>query len=183
MYVSVGNALVSCYSRMGMLREAERVFEGIGVDGGRDGVAWNCMIVAYGQHHEESKALSLFQEMVRRGFEVDMFTLASVLTAVTTVKDMRGAAQFHTQLIKSSFERNSHVGSGLIDLYSKSGEDLAAKKVFEEVDEPDLILWNTMISGYSLNDTFFEEGLRYFIQMQRAGFRPDDCTFVCAISA
>ena len=50
-YVSVGNALVSCYSRMGMLREAERVFEGMGDDGRRDGVSWNCMIVAYGQHH------------------------------------------------------------------------------------------------------------------------------------
>lgn len=59
-YVSVGNALVCCYSRMGMLREAELVFEGMG-DGGRDGVSWNCMIVAYGQHREGSKALSLFQ--------------------------------------------------------------------------------------------------------------------------
>lgn len=59
-YVSIGNALVSCYSRMGMLMEAERVFEGMG-DGRRDGVSWNCMIVAYGQHREGSKALSLFQ--------------------------------------------------------------------------------------------------------------------------
>ena len=182
-YISVGNALVSCYSRMGMLREAERVFEGMGDDGRRDGVSWNCMIVAYGQHREGSKALSLFQEMVRRGFEIDMFTLASVLTAFTTVKDVRGGAQFHAQLIKCSFERNSHVGSGLIDLYSKSGEILDAKKVFEEVDETDLVLWNTMISGYSLNDKLSEEGLHCFIQMQRAGFQPDDCTFVCAISA
>lgn len=181
-YVSVGNALVSCYSRMGMLMEAERVFEGMG-DGRRDGVSWNCMIVAYGQHREGSKALSLFQEMVRRGFEVDMFTLASVLTAFTAVRDVRGGAQFHAQLIKSSFERNSHVGSGLIDLYSKSGEILDAKKIFEEVDTPDLVLWNTMISGYSLNEELSEEGIHCFIQMQRAGFQPDDCTFVCAISA
>ena len=49
-YVSVGNALISCYSGRGMLLEAEQIFEGMG-NGGRDGVSWNCMIVAYGQHH------------------------------------------------------------------------------------------------------------------------------------
>lgn len=121
--------------------------------------------------------------MVQRGFEVDMFTLASVLTAFTAVKDVRGGAQFHAQLMKCSFQRNSHVGSGLIDLYSKSGRVLDAKKVFEEVEEPDLVLWNTMISGYSLNEEPSEEGIRCFVQMQRAGLQPDDCTFVCVISA
>ncbi|ONK72179.1 uncharacterized protein A4U43_C04F16600 [Asparagus officinalis] len=181
-YVSVGNVLMSSYSKMGMLMEAERVFEGMGNEK-RDGVSWNCMIVAYGQHREGLKALSLFQEMVHSGFDIDMFTLASLLTAFTSVKDIRGGAQFHAQLIKTSFERNSHVGSSLIDLYSKSREILNAKKVFEEVNEPDLVVWNTMISGYSLNGEFSEEGLHCFIQMQRAGFKPDDCTFVCAISA
>lgn len=120
---------------------------------------------------------------MRNGFDVDMFSLASLLTAFTAVKDKQGGAQLHAQLIKSSFERNPHVGSGLIDLYSKSGEILDARKVFEEVDEPDLVLWNTMISGYSLNEEFSEDGLRCFIQMQRAGFQPDDCTVVCVVSA
>ncbi|XP_026659326.1 pentatricopeptide repeat-containing protein At3g49710 [Phoenix dactylifera] len=180
-YVSVNNALISAYSKGGNLDEAKRVFEEMGFS--RDGVSWNCMIVAYGQHREGPRALKLFQEMVRRGFEVDMFTLASVLTAFTSVKDLLGGEQFHAQLIKSAFERNSHVGSGLIDLYSKCGRILDARKVFEEVDEPDLVLWNTMISGYSLNDEFSEEGLYCLREMQRAGFRPDDCSFVCAISA
>lgn len=180
-YVSVNNALISAYSKGGNLDEAKRVFEEMGFS--RDGVSWNCMIVAYGQHREGPKALNLFQEMVRRGFEVDMFTLASVLTAFTSVKDLLGGEQFHAQLIKSAFERNSHVGSGLIDLYSKCSRILDARKVFEEVDEPDLVLWNTMISGYSLNDEFSEEGLNCFRETQRAGFCPDDCSFVCAISA
>ncbi|CAL9174912.1 unnamed protein product [Musa hybrid cultivar] len=180
-YVSVNNALISSYSKGGLLNEAERVF--CGMVSSRDAVSWNCMIVAYGQHRRGPKALNLFQEMMRKEFEVDMYTLASLLTAFTSVKDLDGGAQFHAQLIKTGFERNSHVGSGLIDLYSKVGQIRDARKVFEEVDDPDLVVWNTMISGYSVNDEFSEEGIQCFREMQRAGFRPDDCSFVCAISA
>ncbi|KAI0523592.1 hypothetical protein KFK09_005988 [Dendrobium nobile] len=181
-YISVSNALICCYSRIGVLVDAEQVFHEIPVID-RDAVSWNCMIVAYGQHRKGPKALSLFQEMIRRGVDVDMYTLASVLTAFTTVKDLPGGMQFHSFLIKSAFEKNPHVGSGLIDLYSKCCRVLQAKQVFEEVDEPDLILWNTMISGFSLNDEYLEEALLFFQSLQRAGFRPDDCSFVCAISA
>ncbi|WOK92255.1 hypothetical protein Cni_G00946 [Canna indica] len=180
-YVSVNNSLISSYSKGGFLVEAERVFNGMVCP--RDAVSWNCMIVAYGQHRRGLKALNLFQEMVRKGFDVDMFTLASVLTAFTAVKDLAGGAQFHAQMIKTGFERSSHVGSGLIDLYSKGGRILDARKIFEELDDPDLVVWNTMISGYSLNDEFSEEGLECFRSMQRAGFIPDDCSFVCAISS
>ena len=181
-YVSVNNALVTYYSKNGFLEEAKRVFYGMGEV--RDEVSWNSMIVAYGQHREGSKALGLFQEMVRRGFVVDMFTLASVLTAFTCVEDLLGGLQFHAKLIKTGFHQNSHVGSGLIDLYSKCKGGMSdCRKVFQEIPEPDLVLWNTMISGFSQNEDFSEDALDCFRQMQRVGYRPDDCSFVCVISA
>ncbi|PKA49684.1 Pentatricopeptide repeat-containing protein [Apostasia shenzhenica] len=181
-YVSINNALVSSYSRAGFLNEAEQVFDEIPMNA-RDEISWNCMIVAHGQHREGLKALTLFQDMIRRGFNVDMYTLASVLTAFTALRDFHGGAQFHAFLIKSACQKNLHVGSGLVDLYSKCSKILDAKMVFEEVEYPDLVLWNTMISGFSLIDECSEEGLQCFRGMQRAGFRPDDCSFACVISA
>ncbi|KAF8377682.1 hypothetical protein HHK36_031066 [Tetracentron sinense] len=157
-FVSVNNSLVTYYSKNGLLDESKRVFNGMGVI--KDEVSWNSMIVACGQHREGLKALELFQEMVRRGFNVDMFTLASVLTAFTCLYDLSGGVQFHSQ-------------GGISD----------AVKVFEEIREPDLVLWNTMISGYSQNEEFSEEALHCFRWMQRVGHRPDDCSFVCVISA
>ncbi|XP_021274214.1 pentatricopeptide repeat-containing protein At3g49710 [Herrania umbratica] len=181
-YASVNNALLSCYSKEGLLEEAKRVFYGMGE--GKDEVSWNSMIVAYGQHQEGAKALALFQEMVRIGLVVDMFTLASVLTAFTSLKDLLGGFQFHAMLIKTGFHQNAHVGSGLIDLYSKCGGGMSdCRKVFEEVSGPDLVLWNTMISGYSLNEELAEEALECFQEMQRVGYHPDDCSFVNVISA
>ncbi|KAF6136749.1 hypothetical protein GIB67_020071 [Kingdonia uniflora] len=181
-YVSVGNALVTYYSKNGFLEVAKLVFEDMGVI--RDEVSWNSMIVEYGQHREGSRALGVFQEMVKRGFNVDMFTLASVLTAFTCLEDLVGGVQFHGQLIKTGFHRNAHVGSGLIDMYSKCRNSiLEAKKVFQEIIEPDLVLWNTMVSGYSQSEEFSEESLKCFRQMLRVGYLPDDCSFVCVISA
>lgn len=181
-FASVNNSLITNYSNNGFLDEAKRAFDEMGSEI-RDEVSWNSMIVAYGQHKEGSMALELFQEMVRRGFKIDVFTLASVLTSFTSLEDLSGGLQFHAQLIKSGFEENSHVGSGLIDLYSKCGEIVDAEKVFEKVKEPDLVLWNTMISGYSQHTEFSEEALDCFQEMQRHGFCPDDCSFVCVISA
>ncbi|XWS33450.1 hypothetical protein CRYUN_Cryun22dG0083900 [Craigia yunnanensis] len=181
-YASVNNVLLSCYSKEGFLEEAKRVFYGMGE--GKDEVSWNSMIVAYGQHKDGAKALALFQEMVRRGLVVDMFTLASVLTAFTSLEDFLGGLQFHAMLIKTGFHQNAHVGSGLIDLYSKCGGGISdCRKVFEEVSGPDLVLWNTMISGYSLNEELSEEALECFREMQHVGYRPDDCSFVNVISA
>ena len=95
--------------------------------------------------------MALFQDMVRRGLIVDLFTLASVLTAFTSLEDLLARLQVHAMLIKTGFHQNAHVGSGLIDLYSKCGGGMSdCRKVFEEVSGPDLVLWNTMISGYSL---------------------------------
>ncbi|KAK2665488.1 hypothetical protein Ddye_004062 [Dipteronia dyeriana] len=71
------------------------------------------------QHRKGLEALSLYQGIVRMGFDIDMSTLASVLTAFTCLEDITGGLQFHVKLIKSGFRQNSHVGSGLIDLYAK----------------------------------------------------------------
>ncbi|XP_021749800.1 pentatricopeptide repeat-containing protein At3g49710-like [Chenopodium quinoa] len=181
-YASVNNSLVSCYSKNGFLEEAKRVF--CEMSGREDEVSWNAMIVAHGQHKEGKKALEMFQEMVKRNMYVDMYTLASVLTAFTSLEDRFGGLQFHAQLIKMGFCSNPHVGSGLIDLYSKCGGSMSeCRRIFEEIPEPDLVLWNTMISGYSQFDELSEEAVACFRDMLRIGHHPDDCSFVCVISA
>ncbi|KAK8948386.1 Pentatricopeptide repeat-containing protein [Platanthera zijinensis] len=200
-YVSVSNSLICCYSRTGLLTEAEHVFDEIPAEF-RDEISWNCMIVAYGQHRQGQKALSFFQDMVRRGFTIDMYTLASVLTAFTTVKNLPGGEQFHSFLIKSAFEKNSHVGSGLIDLYSKCGSILDAKKVFDggqqlhslaiKLEFPtDLVsVNNALIAMYSkcgnlkeADKLFSDEGWRHFNSMKADhGMEPGEEHYSCMIN-
>ncbi|KAL6839496.1 hypothetical protein ACP4OV_030766 [Aristida adscensionis] len=181
-YVSVNNSLMSGYGKGGLLADAEKVFADMD-DNVRNHVSWNCMIAVYGQHGHGQKALELFKNMARWGFTEDVFTLASVLSAFSTAKDLVSGMELHGRLIKDKFAHNPHVASGLVDLYAKCGSIQDARKAFNEVGKPDLVLWNTLISGYSLHEEFSEEALLCFRTMQRAGFCPDDCSFVCVISA
>ncbi|RCV25546.1 hypothetical protein SETIT_5G175500v2 [Setaria italica] len=181
-YVSVRNSLMSGYGKGRLLEEVERVFADMG-GSVHNHVSWNCMIAVYGQHGHGRKAMELFQGMARQGFTADACTLASVLSAFATAKDMVAGTGLHCRLIKSKFTRDPHVASGLVDLYAKCGSVQDTWKAFSEVDKPDLVLWNTLISGYSLHEDFSEEALLSFRAMQRAGFCPDDCSFVCVTSA
>ncbi|KAL4181648.1 hypothetical protein AMTRI_Chr12g238390 [Amborella trichopoda] len=178
-YVSVSNALITMYSGCGLLGDGIQVF---GEMRERDEVSWNAMIVAYGQHKCGLKALGLFQEMVRVGVRIDMYTLASVLTCYSNLEDLNGGRHFHGLLIKSGFDSNCHVGSGLIDMYSKCGCVNDAYKVFDSIPCRDLVLWNTMIMGFALNQRP-EEAIGVFRELLRVGFEPDDCTLVCILSA
>lgn len=181
-YASVNNALISGYSRNRLCNEAERVFGHMGMV--RDEVSWNSMIVVYAQMREGVKALHLYREMIHRDLYVDVSSLASVLKAFTSLDNLLGGMQFHGKLIKMGFHQYVHVGSALIDLYSKCGLHMVeCRKVFQEMINPDLVLWNTMISGYSLCEEFSEEALSCFKGMQNAGHFPDDCSFVCVLSA
>ena len=92
--------------------------------------------------------MALFQDMVRRGLIVDLFTLASVLTAFTSLEDLLARLQVHAMLIKTGFHQNSQVGNGLLKLYSKCEGGMSnCGKFFEEVSGSDLVFWNTMISS------------------------------------
>ncbi|CAI0405452.1 unnamed protein product [Linum tenue] len=182
-YVSVNNSLLTFYGKNGLLEEAKEVFVAMGGHV-RDEVSWNSMIVAYGQHKDGAKAMELFRDMVHRGIEVDMFTVASMLTAFTSRNDLSWGLQLHGKSIKTGLHCNSHVGSGLIDMYSKCGGTmLDSNKVLQEIPAPDSVVWNTMISCYSRDDELSEEALHCLKQMQLSGHKPDDCTFSCALSS
>ncbi|KAF2293286.1 hypothetical protein GH714_040661 [Hevea brasiliensis] len=59
---------------------------------------------------------------------------------------------------------------------------VSASKVFSGVSEPDLVLWNSMISGYSFCE-FWAEGLRLFNRIRENGKQqPDGYTLVGIIS-
>ncbi|XP_078434938.1 pentatricopeptide repeat (PPR) superfamily protein [Wolffia australiana] len=175
-FVSVNNALISGYSRARLLPEAEKVFLELGL--GRNLVSWNSMIMGYGLHGQTRRALALLPAQ-----ETDPFTMASVLAAITASRELSGGAQFHARLAKLGCNSSPRVGSALVDLYAKCQRLEESEKAFREVPEPDQVLWNTMISAFSMDESFSEAALRCFRQMQREGFRPDEAGFVCAASA
>ncbi|CAN1343015.1 Pentatricopeptide repeat-containing protein At3g49710 [Linum perenne] len=177
------NALLDAYAKHSHPELARQLFDNIPQP---DLVSYNTLISAYADCGNAAAALGLFGDMRRQGIDADGFSVSGVITACCNESrnDLSWGLQLHGRSIKTGLHCNSHVGSGLIDMYAKCGDDMTeSKKVLEEVISPDSVVWNTMISCYSRDEELSEEALHCLKQMQLAGHRLDDCSLACALSS
>ncbi|KAK1565326.1 hypothetical protein Q3G72_024138 [Acer saccharum] len=142
---------------------------------------WNSIIRAYAQAHKYNDAISLFKSMLRTEIRPDNFTYACVVRACSENFDLDGMRLVHGGAIISGLGLNSITCSALVTAYSKLYHVHEAIKVFSGISDPDLALWNSMISGYAYCG-FWDKSLQLFNWMRCAGNKPDGFTFVGLIS-
>ncbi|KAG9440117.1 hypothetical protein H6P81_020282 [Aristolochia fimbriata] len=76
--LSVGNAVIDMYSKIGFLDAARQVFDEMPK---RDSISWSTLISAVGAHGHGAHAVRLFSEMQRRGIKPDGIAFLAVLSA------------------------------------------------------------------------------------------------------
>jgi pentatricopeptide repeat protein len=76
--VVLGTALADMYAKCGLLQTAEEVFDRISA---RNAVSWNALIAGYVRLGDPSRAVELWQGMIRDGVEPTLATFAVVLSA------------------------------------------------------------------------------------------------------
>ncbi|MFS8016949.1 putative tetratricopeptide-like helical domain superfamily [Helianthus anomalus] len=62
--------------------------------------------------------------------------------------------QLHCYVLRSGFISNVYVSSALINFYGKLDLVKDAHKVFDEIPEPGLVAWNSLISRYFQSGKF-----------------------------
>ncbi|KAJ7972345.1 Pentatricopeptide repeat [Quillaja saponaria] len=72
--------------------------------------------------------------------------------------------------------------SSMLSGYAMCGEIEAARQIFEQMDERDLVSWTAMISGYS-HAGKYSEALELFVQLEALGIKPDVVVLVSVLSA
>ncbi|XP_072953551.1 pentatricopeptide repeat-containing protein At4g30700 [Typha angustifolia] len=145
----VGSALTGVYLNFAQISAAEKVFDGIP---NPDTVLWNTLLSGLVKNNSFDKALGVFQRMVDVGSaKFDSTTISVFLPACAELKFLNLGIGLHCLGVKSGLGRHTHVITGLISMYSKCGDVTAAKLLFDEMPEPDLVAHNAMISGYSSN--------------------------------
>ncbi|PRQ55915.1 putative tetratricopeptide-like helical domain-containing protein [Rosa chinensis] len=178
--VHLQTALLGMYSSCGDLVSASRVFGGM-VD--RDVVAWNSMIFAYLKNGKNKEGLHLFDGMLRTGVIPTQFTYSMVLNVCSRLRYLNLGRIIHARVIVSSTHADLALENSLLDMYCNSGDTQAAFSVFNKMDSPDLVSWNTMIAGYSENDDG-EKAMNLFAQLKRLCYlKPDEYTYAAIISA
>ncbi|KAK6131247.1 hypothetical protein DH2020_035004 [Rehmannia glutinosa] len=153
-YVSdlfISSALIDMYSKCGQLDDARNLFDEIPQ---RNVVSWTSMINGYVQNGCAREALLLFKgqlvEESEWGMEeegcVDGVTMVSILAACSRVCEKNVTRGVHGFVIKRGLDEVLGVGNTLIDAYAKCGVVEFSSKVFDEMNEKDLITWNSMIA-------------------------------------
>jgi pentatricopeptide repeat protein len=99
----------------------------------------------------------------------------SLFKQCSTMKDLK---QVHAHIIRTGFNQNLYVVGKIIVFcaVSESGDMDYAVSVFDEIENPDGFLWNTMIRGFGKTSQP-EKAFEFYKRMQERGEVADNFTF------
>ena len=177
--IYVGSALVDMYTRCCHMDAALLVFDGMST---KTEVPWNALISGHARKGEGEHALRLFWKMQRENFQPTHFTYSSVFSACASIGALEQGKWVHAHMIKSGLKLIAFIGNTLLDMYAKSGCIDDAKRVFDRLVKPDVVSWNTMLTGYAQHG-LGRETINRFEQMLRIGIEPNEISFLCVLTA
>ncbi|XP_007011666.2 PREDICTED: putative pentatricopeptide repeat-containing protein At3g25970 [Theobroma cacao] len=162
---TVCNAMITSYSECGSIGDARKVFDD--AVGMRDLVTWNSMLAAYLVHEKEELGFKLFLDMQRLGFEPDIYTYTSILSACFEKAHKSHGKSVHAVVIKRGLEYSVPISNALIAMYLKSNSTSMeeALSLFESMELKDRVSWNSILTGFS-QIGLSEDALNFFGKMR-----------------
>jgi len=170
----VGSAAVDMYLNSSKVGLAYKVFDRMPQ---RDTVLWNTMVSGLVKNCCYIDSVGVFRDMIGSSIQFDSSTLSAVLPAVAELQDLNAGKGIQCLALKSGFHSHVYVLTGLVSLYSKCGEVSTARLLFGRIGRPDLICYNAIISGYTLNGET-EMSARLFKELLLSGQKVNSSTIV-----
>lgn len=175
--IVIENTLIDMYAKCGSVEEAKKVFGGLL---NRDVVSWGAMIAGYAVHGPSHCAFELFHDMQQDGVQPCKATFLSILKAcVSGVAVERGRA-IHDQIIRSGLEGDSVIGNTLVDMYGKCGSLEEACRVFDHLQDRDVVSWGALIAGYAAHG-HCHIAVQLFQEMQYRGMVVSNSILSCIL--
>ncbi|KAL3850371.1 hypothetical protein ACJIZ3_012253 [Penstemon smallii] len=173
------NAMIIGLGDNGEVSKARKVFD---LMREKDDGTWNAMIKIYERKGLEMEALNLFRLMQREGVRPHFPSLISILSVCASLATLDHGRQVHAQLLRSEFHDDIYLSSVLITMYMKCGDLVKAKTVFDRFPCKDIVMWNSVITGYAQHG-LGDEALQVFAEISSSSITPDEVTFIGVLSA
>lgn len=141
----IGSALISLYSKCGLVEGAYRVFNEVPV---RNLGMWNAMLIACAQHGHANRVFVLFKEMESIGMKPNFITFLCVLYACSHA-GLVTEGKFYFDLMKNyGVEPGDQHYASLVDCLSRAGKLQDAVQVIEKMPmEPTESVWGALLTG------------------------------------
>lgn len=105
---------------------------------------------------------------------------SSLLVLLESCESLKQALQIQAQIIIHGFHHDIFPISRLISTFALWGSKdglLHSRKLFSQLDKPNIFIWNTMIRGYSHSDTPLQSLVLYMSLLYRGIESPNNFTF------
>uniref|UniRef100_A0A0A9DEG1 Pentatricopeptide repeat-containing protein n=1 Tax=Arundo donax TaxID=35708 RepID=A0A0A9DEG1_ARUDO len=118
--------------------------------------------------------------MIASGVKPNSTTLASILPSLSELKLFRHGKEIHCFSLRNGLEHSEFLMTAFIDFYCRQGFVREAETVFEFTPKKDLVVWNSMVGGYAVNEDS-ESALHALRALHTVGHRPDHVTVVSVL--
>nr|XP_043635358.1 pentatricopeptide repeat-containing protein At2g27610-like [Erigeron canadensis] len=162
----VVTGLVNLYAKCGDLDSAQRAFSEVNEP---HLTAWTSLLWGYVQYGKSKEAINLFQKLLASADTPNERTLATIFGAFIDPNEIETGKQLHSLIIKLGYISFTVIGNSVMDFYFKSALFAEALKVFEEMNEHDVVTWNALISGH-INSGCYEKAVDFLHEMLSKGF-------------
>ncbi|OAY59859.1 pentatricopeptide repeat-containing protein At4g18840 [Manihot esculenta] len=164
-----------CYSSISRYSDIHYSQSIFNLDKNPNTFAYNVLIRGYAQSEKPEIAISLFYSMLCNPNSVpNQFTFPFVLKACSQVIGVGEGEQVHGLVFKHGLSQDLFVQNSLITFYSACGVIGSACKVFDKIDDPDVVSWNSLIGGL-VDSGFVEEGRWMFDRMPKRSLVTWNC--------
>ncbi|EEF30964.1 pentatricopeptide repeat-containing protein, putative [Ricinus communis] len=143
----------------------------------KDDVAWTAVISGFVSNGEYEEAFLWFIEMLKKAVKPNSLTFSSMLTASASLATLNQGLQIHAHVEKMDVQFDLSIRNSLVSMYSKCGNIAEAYQVFTSINAPNIISFNSMITGFSQNG-HGEEALDLFSKMRKENQEPNEITFL-----
>ncbi|CAH9072102.1 unnamed protein product [Cuscuta epithymum] len=142
----------------------------------RDVISWNTVINGLNQSGFQRKSLYFYKRMISQGIVENSSTFSSVLSICNNAGFYRQGFEVHCRVIIFGLNVNLYIASALVDLYMKAGLVGLSLKLFYDLPERNLAIWNVVLRGIS-DVGWSKELLSVYTDMKLANVEPNELSF------
>ncbi|CAK9138092.1 unnamed protein product [Ilex paraguariensis] len=108
---------------------------------------YNTLIRGFAESYFPQNSLTTFIDMRRKSPTTpDSFSFAFIFKAAGNLRDLKTGFQLHCQALTFGLDTHLFVGTTMTSMYAECGCIGFAKKIFDEMFEPNVVAWNAMIN-------------------------------------